>query len=367
MIRQFSKFSLASVLSFTMLFTAACGSTGTGTSGGNQPLTASGGDVKTEARKNLTLTAAGSTFVNPLFSKMFSEYNKLHPEIKVNYQSIGSGGGIKQLTEATIDFAASDAFMTDDAIMGVKNGVIHIPITVGAVAVIYNIEGVEKGLKLTQQTLSDIYLGNIKTWNDVKIKADNPDINLPALAITPVYRSDGSGTTAIYTDYLSTVSPDWKQKVGQGTSVQFPVGVGGKGNEGVAGQVKQTPGAIGYTELAYAVTNKIAYAQLKNKDGNFVYPSLEAASLAAAAAAQNMPEDTRVSIVEKPGEKAYGIIGFTWALVNTKYDDQDKKKAIIDLLKWAYRDGQQYSEPLQYAKVPEDIAKLNDKNIARIQ
>ncbi|MFC5648861.1 phosphate ABC transporter substrate-binding protein PstS [Paenibacillus solisilvae] len=346
-----------SIIAIMVVVLAGCGSSKEGNTGGNSKASDNG----------MTITAAGSTFVNPLFSKMFSEYNKLHADIRVNYQSIGSGGGIKQLTEGTIDFAASDAFMTDEDISKVKNGVIHIPVTVGAEAIIYNLDGIDKGLKLTQETLADIFLGKITKWNDAKLKADNADLSLPDLAITPVYRSDGSGTTAIFTDYLSTVNPEWKEKVGQGKSVQFPVGVGGKGNEGVAGQVKQTPGSIGYAELAYAVNNNISYAQVRNKDGNFVSPSLEAATLAAETAAANMPADTRVSIVEKSGEKAYGIVGFTWALLNVEYDDADKKKAIIDLVKWAYRDGQQYSEELLYAKIPEAIAKLNDTNIAKIQ
>jgi phosphate transport system substrate-binding protein len=293
---------------------------------------------------------------------MFSEYNKLHPEIKVNFQSIGSGAGIQQLTQGTVDFGASDAFMDDNQIAAVKNGVVQIPVTVGAEAIIYNIDGVQKGLKLTQETLSNIYLGKITKWNDPKIVADNAGVKLPDLAITPIYRSDGSGTTAIF-----TVNLEWKDKVGKGTSVKFPVGVGGKGNEGVAGQVKQTPGAIGYVELAYAETNKMAYAQLRNKDGKFVYPSVAAATFAATNAAKDMPEDTRVSIVEKPGDQSYGIVGISWALVNTKYADADKKQAIIDLIKWAYRDGQQYSEALTYAKIPEDIAKINDKNIAKVK
>jgi phosphate transport system substrate-binding protein len=328
------------------------------------------GTSKTEtpsATKANMINAGGSSFVNPLFSKMFSEYNKLHPEVKVNYQSIGSGAGIKQLTEGTIDFAASDAFMKDEKINAVKNGVIHIPITVGAVAVIYNIEGVDKGLKLTQETLTDIYLGNIKKWNDVKIKADNAAVKLPDLDITPVYRSDSSGTTAIFTDYLATVSPSWKEKVGSGTAVKFPVGIGAKGNEGVSGQVKQTPGSIGYTELAYATVNKISYAELRNKDGKFVYPSLEAATLAAEAAATNMPKDTRVSLVEKQGEKSYGIVGFTWILANAKYDDPAKKKVIVDLIKWANTEGQNYSNALYYGKLPESIIKLNEENLAAIK
>ena len=327
------------------------------------------GEIKkstTESKGNM-INAGGSSFVNPLFSKMFSEYNKLNPQVKVNYQSIGSGAGIKQLTEGTIDFAASDAYMKDEDISKVKNGVIHIPITVGAVAVIYNVEGVDKGLKLTQETLSGIYLGNIKKWNDPIIKADNADAKLPDLAITPVYRSDSSGTTSIFTDYLTTVSKDWKDKVGQGKAVKFPAGIGAKGNEGVAGQVKQTPGSIGYAELAYATVNKISYAELKNKDGKFVAPSLEAATLAAEAAATNMPKDTRVSLVEKPGEKSYGIVGFAWILANTKYDDPAKKKVIIDLIKWANTDGQNYSNDLHYGKLPESIIKLNEENIANIK
>ncbi|MBU3111637.1 phosphate ABC transporter substrate-binding protein PstS [Clostridium lacusfryxellense] len=321
----------------------------------------------TSTKKEYMINAGGSSFVNPLFSKMFSEYNKLNPEVKVNYQSIGSGAGIKQLTEATIDFAASDAFMKDEDEKAVKNGVIHIPITVGAVAVIYNVEGVDKGLKLTQETLTQIYLGNIKKWNDVKIKADNSGAKLPDLAITPVYRSDSSGTTSIFTDYLTTVSPEWKEKVGQGKAVKFPAGIGAKGNEGVAGQVKQTPGSIGYTELAYATVNKISYADLKNKDGKFVAPSLEAATLAAETAAVDMPKNTKVSIVEKSGEKAYGIVGFAWILANTTYADADKKKVIVDLIKWANTDGQNYSNDLFYGKLPESIIKLNEANIATIK
>jgi len=317
--------------------------------------------------KEYMINAGGSTFVNPLFSKMFSEYNKLHPEVKVNYQSIGSGAGIKQLTAGTVDFAASDAFMKDDEEKAIKNGVIHIPITVGAVAVIYNVEGVSTGLKLTQETLSQIYLGNIKKWNDSKIKADNAGITLPDLAITPVYRSDSSGTTSIFTDYLTTVSPEWKEKVGQGKAVKFPAGIGAKGNEGVAGQVKQTPGSIGYAELAYAAVNKIPYADLKNKDGKFVAPSLEAATLAAETASVDMPKNTKVSIVEKSGEKAYGIVGFAWILANTTYADADKKKVIVDLIKWANTDGQSYSNDLYYGKLPDAIIKLNEENLAAIK
>jgi len=323
--------------------------------------------AKPSETKEYMINAGGSSFVNPLFSKMFSEYNKLNPQVKINYQSIGSGAGIKQLTEGTIDFAASDAYMKDEEEKAVKNGAIHIPITVGAVAVIYNVEGVDKGLKLTQETLTDIYLGKIKKWNDAKIVVDNAGVKLPDLAITPVYRSDSSGTTSIFTDYLATVSPEWKEKVGKGKAVKFPAGIGAKGNEGVAGQVKQTPGSIGYTELAYATVNQIAYAELRNKDGKFVAPSLEAATMAAEAAAVDMPKNTKVSLVEKAGEKSYGIVGFAWILANTKYDDADKKKVIVDLIKWANTEGQKYSNDLHYGKLPEAIIKLNEENIATIK
>lgn len=360
MLRNIKRFILTATILTTLTLTlAGCGTGKTETPGViKKPSTSSNGNM---------INAGGSSFVNPLFSKMFSEYNKLNPAVKVNYQSIGSGAGIKQLTEGTIDFAASDAYMKDEDISAVKNGVIHIPITVGAVAVVYNVEGVDKGLKLTQETLSGIYLGKIVKWNDPKIKADNAAAKLPDLAITPVYRSDSSGTTSIFTDYLSTISPQWKESVGQGKAVKFPAGIGAKGNEGVSGQVKQIPGSIGYTELAYATVNNIAFAELRNKDGVFVAPSLEAATLAAEAAAANMPKDTRVSLVEKPGEASYGIVGFAWILANTKYDDAAKKKVIIDLIKWANTDGQKYSNALHYGKLPQAIIKLNEENIANIK
>lgn len=319
------------------------------------------------ARKEVTITGAGATFPNPLYSKMFSEYNKLNPEIRVNYQSIGSGGGVKQMIEETVDFGASDAFLNEDEMGKIQKGVIHIPMTIGAVAVVYNLDGINSGIKLTQETLADIYLGKIKKWNDPKLVADNLDVNLPDLDITPVFRSDGSGTTSIFTDYLSKVSVEWKDKVGAGKAVDFPAGVGGKGNEGVAGQVKQLPGSIGYVELAYATTNKLAYAKLRNKDGNFTDPSLEAASSAAAGAIADMPKDTRVSIVDPAGKDAYGIVGFSWILVNEKYEDENLKNELLDLVKWMYRDGQQYASNLHYAPIPEEIAQLNDENLKAVQ
>ena len=320
-----------------------------------------------EPAKDLTINGAGATFPYPLYSKMFAAYNKLNPEIKVNYQSIGSGGGVKQMMEGTVSFGASDAFLSEEEMGKIKNGVIHVPMTIGAVAVVYNLEGIASGVKLTQETLTGIYLGTIKKWNDPKIAADNSDIKLPNVDITPVFRSDGSGTTSIFTDYLSKVSSEWKEKVGAGKSVKFPAGIGGKGNEGVAGQVKQLPGSIGYVELAYATTNNLSYAKLRNKDGNFTAPSLEAASAAAAGAIADMPKDTRVSIVEPGGKDAYGIVGFSWILLNEKYEDQVMKEELLKLTKWMYRDGQQFSKALHYAPIPEEIAKLNDNNLAVIK
>ncbi len=317
--------------------------------------------------KQASITGAGATFPYPLYSKMFSEYNKLHSQIRVNYQSIGSGGGVKQMIEETVDFGASDAFLNEDEMGKIQNGVIHVPMTIGAVAIVYNLEGIGTGVKLTQETLTEIYLGKITKWNDPKLVADNSEINLPDLDITPVFRSDGSGTTSIYTDYLSKVSSEWKNEVGAGKAVNFPVGIGGKGNEGVAGQVKQLPGSIGYVELAYATTNNLAYAQLRNKEGNFTAPSLEAASSAAAGAIADMPKDTRVSIVDPAGKDAYGIVGFSWILVNEKYEDENLKNELLDLVKWMYRDGQQYASNLHYAPIPEEIAQLNDENLKAVQ
>lgn len=322
---------------------------------------------KQEDKKDLFINGAGATFPYPLYSKMFSEYNKMYPEIKVNYQSIGSGGGIKQMIEGTVNFGGSDAFLNEEKMGEIKNGLIHVPMTIGAVAVVYNLEGINSGIKLTQETLTDIYLGKIKKWNDPKLVADNGELKLPDAEITPVFRSDGSGTTSIFTNYLSKVSAEWKEKVGAGTSVKFPSGVGGKGNEGVAGQVKQLPGAIGYVELAYATTNNLAYAKLRNKEGNFTDPSLEAASAAAAGAIADMPKDTRINIVEPGGKDAYGIVGFSWILLYEKYEDENMKNELLKLVKWMYRDGQKYASDLHYAPIPEEIAKLNDENLTKVK
>ncbi|MHB0870451.1 MAG: phosphate ABC transporter substrate-binding protein PstS [Chloroflexota bacterium] len=312
------------------------------------------------------LTGAGATFPYPLYSKWFDVYNQ-KTGIKVNYQSVGSGAGIKQLTERTVDFGASDAPMSEQQIQQAGGGdVFHIPTVTGAVVVIYNLQGVEKGLKLTPETLSGIYLGQIKKWSDPRIVADNAGIKLPDTDIALVHRSDGSGTTSIFTDYLSAVSADWKGKVGKGTSVNWPAGLGAKGNEGVAGQVKQTPGAVGYVELAYAVQNKLTYAALKNQAGQFVDATIESTTAAAAGAAATMPDHLRVSLVNAPGANSYPIAGFTWLLVRKEQGDAAKSKALVDLLWWGIHDGQQYASELLYAPLPPEVVKKAEAMVRAI-
>ena len=298
----------------------------------------------------LLINGAGATFPFPLYSKWFSEYNKLHPDLRFNYQSIGSGGGIKQITERTVDFGASDAPMLD-AEMAKAPGVEHIPTVLGAVAVVYN--GAPAGVKLTPEALADIFLGKITRWNDPKLLAIPGQPKLPDVAITVAHRSDGSGTTAVFTDYLAKVSPDWKKAVGQGKAVRWPVGLGGKGNEGVTGIAKSTPGSIGYVELAYAKQNKLTMAALKNADGVFVLPSIEGTS--AAAAGVEMPADFRVSITNAKGKNAYPIASFTYILVRKEQPDAQKGKAIVHFLWWAIHDGQKFAAPLDYAPLPKPV------------
>src|SRR6185295_9145840 len=254
-----------------------------------------------------SLQGAGATFPNPLYQKWLSEYSKLHSNVRIDYQSIGSGGGIKQLKEQTVDFGASDAPMKDDDLKSAPGEVLHIPTVLGAVVITYNLQGVSQPLKFSSEVIADIFLGKIKKWNDPKIAADNSGVTLPANDITVVHRSDGSGTSAVFTDYLSKVSAEWKEKVGSGTSPSWPTGIGGKGNEGVTGQVKNTPNTIGYVELAYAVQNKLPVAQIKNSAGNFIDPSIDAVTAAASALAANTPEDLRVSITNATGPQAYPI------------------------------------------------------------
>ncbi len=299
---------------------------------------------------SLLINGAGATFPFPLYSKWFSEYNKLHADQKFNYQSIGSGGGIKQITEKTVDFGASDAPMSDDDLKKAP-GVVHMPTVLGAVAVVYN--GAPAGVKLSADVVADIFQGKITKWNDPKLAAANPGVKLPDVAITVAHRSDGSGTTAVFTDYLAKVSPSWKTTVGAGKSVKWPVGLGGKGNEGVTGTVKSTPGAIGYVELAYAKQNKLTMAAIKNSDGNFVLPSIESTSEAAAAVV--MPADFRVSITDAKGKDAYPISSFTYILVYKEQTDAAKGKALVNFLWWATHDGQKLAGPLDYAPLPKAV------------
>jgi phosphate transport system substrate-binding protein len=314
----------------------------------------------------LTVTGAGATFPYPLYSKWFYEYSNAHPGVRFNYQSIGSGGGIRQITARTIDFGATDAPMTDAEMAKAPGKILHIPTAVGAVAVVYNIEGVQAGLRLAPDVLADMYLGKITRWDDPRIASLNPDIRLPRRDVVVAHRSDGAGTTDIFTNYLSVVSEEWKTRVGRGKSVRWPVGLGGKGNEGVAGLVRQTPGAVGYVEIAYAVQNRMPAAALKNREGNFVLPTLESTSAAAAGAAKAMPEDFRVSLVDAPGEDAYPIAGLTWLLVYRDQRDPAKGKAIVSFLKWAIHEGQKMSPELLYAPLPKPVVEQVEKAITTI-
>lgn len=324
------------------------------------------------AAAQTSLTGAGATFPYPIYSKWFDEYHKLHPEVEINYQSIGSGGGIRQVTEGTVDFGASDGPMKDEELNTFKQkhngvGVLHFPTVLGAVVPTYNIPGVSSELHFTAEILADIFLGKITKWNDPLIAKENPGVKLPADDIVVVHRSDGSGTTYIWVDYLAKVSADWKSKVGVGTSVNWPVGLGGKGNEGVSGLVKQTPGALGYVELIYAVQNKLPYGAVKNAAGNFVKADLKSVTEAAAGAADKMPADFRVSITNAPGAGAYPISSFTWLLIPGKIEDPVKKKTIVGFLKWMQTDGQKLAEGLSYAPLPEAVIKLEAKAIDTIE
>ncbi len=312
------------------------------------------------------LNGAGATFPYVIYSKWFDVYHS-KTGIEFNYQSIGSGGGIKQVTEGTVDFGASDASLSDQQLSEIKekqgSSVLHIPTVMGAVVLTYNIPGVGKGLRLSQDVLAGIYLGEITKWNDPKIAAINSGINLPGGDILVAHRSDGSGTTNIFTDYLCKVSKSWADKVGKGTSVNWPVGLGGKGNEGVAGLVKQSEGSIGYVELAYAVQNSLPYAALRNKAGEYVEPSFEAVSSAAAGAAKSMPADLRVMITDADGKASYPICGFTWLLIYKDMKDHAKAKEIQKFVKWAMTDGQSYAKDLYYAPLPKTVATLCIKKI----
>jgi len=313
-----------------------------------------------------TLNGAGATFPYPMYSKWFSEYHTLHPDIQMNYQSIGSGGGIRQVIAGTVDFGASDGPMTDDQLREAKVKILHLPTVMGADVPAYNIPGVTTELKFTPEALSGIFLGKITKWNDKAIAAVNPDVKLPDKDIIVVHRSDGSGTTYIWTDYLSKISPEWQSTAGKGTSVKWPIGLGGKGNEGVAGMIRQLPGAIGYVELIYAVQNKIPYGTVKNAAGNFVKASLESVT-AAAASSPKMPADFRVSITNAPGKDAYPISSFTWLLIPEQSKDSAKGKILADFLNWMVTDGQKMTAALTYAPLPEGVVEKEKAAIKMVR
>jgi phosphate transport system substrate-binding protein len=319
------------------------------------------------AQAETLINGAGATFPYPIYSKWFSEYSKIDRSVKFNYQSIGSGGGIKQIGAQTVDFGASDKFLSDAELDSMPGKILHIPTVMGAVVVTYNIPGVGKGLKLTPETLSGIYEGKISSWSAPQIAKDNAGLRLPNKAIIVVHRSDGSGTTNIFTDYLSSVSADWAKRVGKGTSVKWPVGLGGKGNEGVSGQIKTTPYSIGYVELAYAFENKLPYAFLKNRAGSFVEPSIATTTAAAAGTAKSMPADYRISLVNQPGKNAYPIAGFTWLLVYQNQKDKVKGKKLVEFLRWELKSGQKMASQLLYAPLPANVVRMLEKTVNTIR
>jgi len=300
------------------------------------------------------LNGAGATFPYPMYSKWFSEYHKLHPEVEINYQSIGSGGGIRQVLAGTVDFGASDGPMSDEQLGQAKIKILHIPTVLGAVVPAYNIPGVSGEVKFTPQALAGIFLGRINTWNDPAITSVNPGVNFPSQPIIVIHRSDGSGTTFIFTDYLSKVSPEWQSGPSKGTSVKWPVGLGGKGNEGVAGMIRQMQGSIGYIELIYAAQNQILYGEVKNSDGQFVKASLDSVR-AAAASAPKMPADFRISITNAPGKDSYPISSFTWLLIPVQSPDAAKGKILADFLNWMLGEGQKMAPSLTYAPLPDSV------------
>jgi phosphate transport system substrate-binding protein len=323
------------------------------------------------AQNPLLINGAGATFPYPIYSKWFDVYHQKNGKIEFNYQSVGSGAGIKQATDGTVDFGASDGPMNDEQLKAyeTKHGspLLHFPTVLGAVVLTYNIPGVTGALDFTPEALAGIYLGKITKWNDPAIEGPNKGVKLPADDIVVIHRSDGSGTTYIWTDYLSKVSEEWKNKVSKSTSVNWPVGLGGKGNEGVTGLVKQTPDSIGYVELIYAVQNHIPYGAVKNSSGSFIKADLASVTAAAAGAAKDMPADFRVSITDAPGKTAYPICSFTWLLIPEKIQDTAKREAIKGFLKWMVTDGQEYAEQLSYAKLPKEVVAKELKAITKVQ
>ncbi len=313
-----------------------------------------------------TLNGAGATFPYPMYSKWFSEYHNAHPDIQINYQSIGSGGGIRQVLAGTVDFGASDGPMTDEQLSQSKVKILHVPTVLGAVVPAYNVPGVSNELQFTPEMLAGIFLGKITNWNDKAIATANPGVKFPDQPIIVVHRSDGSGTTYIFTDYLSKISPEWAGGPGKGTSIKWPVGLGGKGNEGVAGVVRQMQGAIGYVELIYAVQNKIPYGSVRNAAGAFVKASLESVT-SAAASVKAMPADFRVSITNAPGKDAYPISSFTWLLIPAQSKDAARGKIITDFLNWMVDDGQKMTAALTYAPLPNNVAEKVKAEIKQVR
>jgi len=335
-----------------------------GCSGGSQPGSqsaspASGGGAQ--------INGAGATFPYPIYSKWFAEYNKLHPDVRINYQSLGSGAGIRQLTSRTVFFGASDQPMKDEQLSAAPGRILHFPTVLGAVVPVYNLPEVREQLKFTGPLLADIVLGKVKKWNDPALVKANPGVKLPASDITFVHRSDGSGTTFVWADYLSKVSPEFKSKIGADASLNWPVGVGGKGNEGVSGMVRQTPGSLGYVELVYALQNKIPAGAVQNSAGTFVNPSVESVTAAAAGAAANMPADFRVSITDAPGADAYPIASFTWILLYEDPPDKGQARAMKDFVRWALTDGQAMAPTLGYARLPQPVVDLELKALDQLK
>jgi phosphate transport system substrate-binding protein len=313
------------------------------------------------------ITGAGATFPNPIYSKWFNEYSQQHSEVKINYQSIGSGGGIRQVTEGTVDFGASDGPMTDEQLKASKTPIIHIPTVLGAVVPVYNLPGVSGNLKFSQDALAGIYLGKVTKWNDPYLTKENPGVNLPDKPILVVHRSDGSGTSYIFTDYLSKVSPEWKDKVGKGTAINWPVGVGQKGNEGIAGMVRQAPYSVGYVELIYAEQNHMEFGEVRNHDGKFVKATTAGVTAAAAANAKNIPADYRVSITDAPGAESYPISSFTWLLIPSPAKDAAKGKAIQQFLYWMLDHGESEAAGLTYAPLPKAVADRVRQTIGQLK
>jgi phosphate transport system substrate-binding protein len=346
-LKGFSAIGLAAAL-------AACGGSGTGEP---QGATAAAAQIN----------GAGATFPYPIYSKWFAEYNRLHPEVRINYQSQGSGAGIRQLTNRTVFFGASDQPMKDDQLASAPGPILHFPTVLGAVVPVYNLQGVTQELTFSGPVLADIVLGKITKWNDPALLKLNPGVRLPDSNITFVHRSDGSGTTFVWADYLSKVSPEFKSAVGADSSLKWPAGIGGKGNEGVAGLVSQTPGSLGYVELIYALQNNIAYGAVQNAAGNFVKASIESVTAAAEGAAASMPADFRVSITNPPGDNAYPIASFTWILLYQAPDDKAQARVMIDFMKWALTEGQRHARELGYAPLPQNVADMELKALETVQ